>query len=141
MPVVNRLVLVILRSPAHRLLSGSVCELSYTTDGGRVVHLPVQYAQHHGSLVVMVGHAASKRWWRAFRRPRTVTVRQAGRVWTGIGRTIHPDHPASRAAGEAYARARHVTPATNDRIVLIDPVAIKERPCTSSPGLRSPSPS
>jgi hypothetical protein len=137
-PWINRMVLAVLRSPAHRLLSGSVCELTYRAPSdGREVHLPVQYTTAGPDLIVLAGGAPGKRWWRAFVHPRAVTVRQAGRTWTGLACVIHPDHPTSRTVRDTYERDRHVRISTTDRIVLINPVAPEEKSCTSSPERRS----
>jgi deazaflavin-dependent oxidoreductase (nitroreductase family) len=77
--VVNPVVRAVLRSPAHRLLSGSVLLLEYTgRRSGRLRALPVMYAPAGEDLVVMAGHPATKSWWRNFDldpRPVQVTVR------------------------------------------------------------------
>jgi hypothetical protein len=134
---VNAVVLMVLRSPAHWLLSGRLCEVAYRAPSdGRVIRLPAQYASRGYELVILVGAATAKRSWRAFLVPRPVTIRQAGRTWAGVARTIHPDHPTSQPVREAYERAWPVRISSADRIVLIDPMT-EEKPCTSSPELRS----
>jgi deazaflavin-dependent oxidoreductase (nitroreductase family) len=94
-PQGNSVVLAILRSPAHRLLSGTAIELRYTgRRSGRQFVLPVQYAWASGRLVVAPQGAESKTWWRNFRTPQPVTVRLAGRVRDGQARVVSPDDPS-----------------------------------------------
>ena len=65
--VVNPVVRTLLRSPAHRLLSGSLLLLDDTgRRSGRRYVLPVAYAAAGDDLVVVVGQPASKTWWRNF---------------------------------------------------------------------------
>jgi endonuclease YncB( thermonuclease family) len=63
----NSVVERILQSPVHRVLSGSTILVRYRgrRTGGEHT-LPVQYADTHQGLVVMVGHADDKSWWRNF---------------------------------------------------------------------------
>jgi hypothetical protein len=79
LPQGNSLVLAILRSPAHRLLSGSAIELRYIgRRSGRHYALPVQYARDGSLLVVAPQGPATKTWWRNFRTRQSVDVRLAG---------------------------------------------------------------
>ncbi|MEV4536617.1 hypothetical protein AB0J82_22805 [Asanoa sp. NPDC049518] len=88
---VNRVVLGVLRSPAHALLDARICELTYRLPrSGRVVALPVRYVADGDRVLVAVGNADAKRWWRAFRRPRPVSVRLRGRVRDGTGCLLVP---------------------------------------------------
>jgi deazaflavin-dependent oxidoreductase (nitroreductase family) len=91
-PQGNSLVLAVLRSPAHRLLSGMAIELRYTgRRSGRQYVLPVQYARAEERLVVVPQGAESKTWWRNFLTPQPVSVRLNGRLRDGIARVVHPD--------------------------------------------------
>ena len=91
----NSLVLAVLRSPAHRLLSGMAIELRYTgRRSGRQYVLPVQYARADGWLVVAPQGAESKTWWRNFRTPQPVTVRLRGRLREGTARVVQPGSAA-----------------------------------------------
>jgi hypothetical protein len=78
--VVDPVVRAVLRSPAHRLLSGGVLELRYTgRRSGRGYALPVVYATAGDDLVVLVGQHESKTWWRNFGPdPRPVSIRLRG---------------------------------------------------------------
>ena len=63
----NTAVKKILRSPAHPMLSGSTVLIRYTGNRtGKKYALPVQYADAHHGLVVLVGEAENKTWWRNF---------------------------------------------------------------------------
>jgi hypothetical protein len=79
--VMNPVVRGLLRSPAHRLVSGSVLLLTYTgRRSGVRRELPVMYAMLGDRFVVVAGQPDTKTWWRNFAgdvRPATVTV--AGR--------------------------------------------------------------
>lgn len=58
-----------LRSPLHRLVSGSMCLVRYQGHrSGREITLPTQYARDNGNLVVLVGRPDEKTWWRNFLR-------------------------------------------------------------------------
>ena len=74
----NTIVVALLRSPLARLLGG-VCELEFTgRRSNRAVRLPVQYARDADRVVVHVGHAAGKRWWRNFTDPHPARVTLVG---------------------------------------------------------------
>ena len=94
-PQGNAVVLAVLRSPAHRLLSGAAVELRYTGRlSGRQYVLPVQYARDGSRLVVVPQDPDSKTWWRNFRTPQSVTVRLAGRLREGTARLVDRGDPA-----------------------------------------------
>jgi deazaflavin-dependent oxidoreductase (nitroreductase family) len=94
LPQGNSLVLAILRSPAHRLLSGSAIELRYIgRRSGRHYALPVQYARDGSLLVVAPQRPATKTWWRNFRTRQSVDVRLAGRVHHAIAEVVERDDP------------------------------------------------
>jgi deazaflavin-dependent oxidoreductase (nitroreductase family) len=91
-PQGNRIVLAVLRSPAHRLLSGMALELRYTgRRSGRGYVLPVQYARAGSRLVVAPQAPESKTWWRNFRTAQPVTVRIAGELLDGTARVVERD--------------------------------------------------
>ena len=93
-PQGNPAVLAVLRSPAHRLLSGMVIELRYTgRRSGRQYILPVQYARAGDRLVVVPQAADSKMWWRNFLTEQLVTVRLAGQLHEGSARVVTRDDP------------------------------------------------
>lgn len=120
--VVNALTLLALRTPlVHGLLDSAVCELRFTgRRSGRVVTLPVMYARQGGDLIVLVGGAAGKTWWRSFAQPHVVHVRLQG-VWhEGIGRTVPAGAEGRPTAGYAYhARFPRVRVDDADPFVVI----------------------
>jgi hypothetical protein len=74
-PTRNRVVLWLMRSPAHRALDGSlVAPQVRGAVTGRPFHFPVQYAGDGDSLVILPGHPETKRWWRNVSQPAHVDV-------------------------------------------------------------------
>jgi len=62
----NTVVRALLRSPAHRILSGRVLLLTYTGRRTGEPHtIPVQYVRDGAALVVTVGWPERKVWWRS----------------------------------------------------------------------------
>ena len=103
-PQGNAVVLAVLRSRAHRLLSGSAIELRYAgRRSGRQYELPEQYAGAGDHLVVRPQHWQNATWWRNFRTPQPVTVRVAGRLRHGTARVLDPGDPDWRSARQTYA--------------------------------------
>lgn len=99
----NRVVLAILRSPAHRLLSGFAVELRYRgRRSGREFALPVQYAKVHGKLVVRPQKPDQSSWWRNFGDPRPVTVLIAGRERRGSAQVLESGEPEWEPFHQAY---------------------------------------
>jgi len=118
----NTVVLGLLRSPLGRLLRG-LCELEFTgRRSGRSVRLPVQYARDADRVVVNVGHAVGKQWWRNFTDPHPVRVHARGATLMGIGRLVHTSD-ADRTETERVYRQRYpkATLSTHDPMVLIEP--------------------
>jgi deazaflavin-dependent oxidoreductase (nitroreductase family) len=104
-PAGRALVLRILRSRAHLLLSRSAIELMYTgRRTGRRYALPVQYARQGDWLVVLPQGAQQKTWWRNFMNPRPVTVRLRGRLREGTARVIQPGEPTWERWRTVYER-------------------------------------
>jgi deazaflavin-dependent oxidoreductase (nitroreductase family) len=115
LPQGNAVVLAVLRSRAHRLLSASAIELRYTgRRSGRQYVLPVQYAGAGDRIVVRPQNWQHSTWWRNFRTPQPVTVRLTGRLHEGTARVVDPGDPQWPSARQAYATrwprmARRVT--------------------------------
>jgi F420H(2)-dependent quinone reductase len=127
----NRVVLGLLRSPAHGLLDPGMCELRYRgRRTGRQVALPVLYARLGDQFVVVVGDAAHKQWWRHFIHPAPVQVRRGGQLRPGTCRVVPPDDPAYQPACQAYEHGQHVRRQPTDQLVLID--FDGRRPATSA---------
>jgi hypothetical protein len=104
LPQGNGLVLAVLRSPVHRLLSGMVIELRYT--GRRTAReyvLPVQYAGTGERLVVRPQAVKRSNWWRNFHTPTPVTVRLAGQIRRGTAHLVTAPEPAWEQARRFYS--------------------------------------
>lgn len=103
----NWLVLAVLRSPVHRLLSGMVVELRYKgRRSGREYVLPVEYVRTREGLLVRPQNAGRTSWWRNFATPMPVTVRLAGHVRRGTARVVAPGDPSWDEARQQYASGR-----------------------------------
>jgi F420H(2)-dependent quinone reductase len=122
LPQGNAIVLAVLRSRAHRLLSATAIELRYIGRRSRREYvLPVQYAQAGEQLVVRPQHWQRATWWRNFRTPQPVTVRLAGRLRDGTARVVESRDPRWESARQAYtARWPRSTPRATGPLVLID---------------------
>jgi len=80
----NPVVVWILRSPLHRLLSRGLMLLSYTgRRSGRRHAIPVGYQRSGAVITVLASRARRKRWWRNFREPAPVELLVRGRVLRG----------------------------------------------------------
>ena len=75
MKIGNVFVSGVLRSPAHRLLSGPVGLIRYTgRRSGRTITTPTQYARSGDDLLILVGRPEAKAWWRNFLSERDIDV-------------------------------------------------------------------
>jgi hypothetical protein len=119
--IANRLVLVMLRSPLHRLLGGGLCELSYRgRRTGRRISLPVLYAADGKRVVVIVGDAPDKRWWRNFTEPGPIEVRIGGHTHAGTARIVAPRDPAYPSAWHLYSERHRIAQQPTDELLLIE---------------------
>jgi hypothetical protein len=81
----NPFVTGLLRSPLHRLASGNLALITVTGRlSGREYTFPVGYSESDGRLLIGVGAAEQKRWWRNLRQPAPVRLRLRGAERTGI---------------------------------------------------------
>jgi hypothetical protein len=105
----------------RRLADRQVCELRFTgARTGRPVVLPVMYARRGDRVVVLVGGADRKTWWRNFARPTAVRVLLAGTTRTGTGHVVGPTSPERTEATRVYAERFPDIPAESDPMVVID---------------------
>lgn len=121
-PVGNRIALAVLRSTAHRLLSGSVLVLRVRGRRTGAVHvLPVQYAREDDRIVVLPRHPERKQWWRNLTDAAPVSILVAGAELGATGRVLRPGHPGFRTAAAVYGR-RHprLARAAHDAAVLVE---------------------
>jgi hypothetical protein len=104
--LVNPAVRAILRSPLHRMLSGSVLALTYTgRRSNRRYVLPVMYAARADELIVIVGDPESKTWWRNFDgQARRISVRLRGRELAAAARLLTEGTHAHSQALSVYRR-------------------------------------
>ena len=102
----NVFVIALLRSPLHRMLSGSLLLISYRgRRSGRRFTIPVMYAECEGTLAILVGHPARKTWWRNLRGGAEVEVRLRGDRLCGQAAVVD-DAGAASTYFERYPRAQ-----------------------------------
>jgi hypothetical protein len=93
----NPLVRAVLRSPAHRLLSGQMALITVTgRTSGREYTIPVGYRREDENVTIGVGWPERKRWWRNLREPAPVSLRLSGRERTGQARAIGDERSGVR---------------------------------------------
>ena len=104
----NLFVIGLLRSPLHRLASGSILLLTYRgRRSGRRFTIPVMYAEREGTLTIFMGYPERKTWWRNLRDGAEVEVRLRGRRLRGQATVVTADesylqrYPRARTAIEA----------------------------------------
>jgi hypothetical protein len=74
MSIGNACVSALLRSPFHRLLSGSTDLIRYRgCRTGREITTPTQYAERGSDVVILVARPDTKTWWKNFRTERDLT--------------------------------------------------------------------
>ncbi|QIS12513.1 nitroreductase/quinone reductase family protein [Nocardia arthritidis] len=119
--------LTALHSPIGRGLRHNLCELRYVArKSGRAIALPVSYARSDDSVVVLVGHAGTKTWWRNFRSERPVEIWLDGRWHSGTGHVAQPDSLEHEEVAAIYQKAFPRTPAPiTDPFVVVDVVTAR----------------
>jgi hypothetical protein len=103
----NRITAGLLRSPLHRVLSGSVDLVRYTGHrSGRTFTTPTQYAHTPDGYEILVGRADTKTWWRNFTEPRELDLLVQGQWHHLVGQAVVGAEDPGRAAEllEAYLR-------------------------------------
>ncbi len=86
--LINRVVILVLRSPLHAVLSGGVLLLRVAgRRSGRLYTVPLSYVRGADSVVCFTGPAWSA-WWKNLRGGARVTVRMRGRDLTGTGLVV-----------------------------------------------------
>jgi hypothetical protein len=100
----HRFLLALLHSPFGRLFGG-LSELRFVGRvSGRTISLPVQCAREGTQLVIYVGDASAKSWWRNFIDGLSVQMRVAGVPYRGHGRVVDIGHPDRAWAERTYHR-------------------------------------
>lgn len=101
----NPLVRWLLRSPLHRLLSGSTLLLTYTgRHSGMAYSVPVNYVRDGETLLLVGGRDHA--WWRSLRAGVSVTVRLQGRDYAGTATAL--EREAAVADGGLLTLLRRV---------------------------------
>ena len=89
MSVANAAVAVLLRSPLHRVMSGSTDLIRYTgTRSGRTFVTPTQYVLDGDELIIMAGRPETKSWWRNFVTPHDMDVLLGGKWMAMVGEAV-----------------------------------------------------
>jgi deazaflavin-dependent oxidoreductase (nitroreductase family) len=100
----NPLLIMILRSPLHPLLSGSTLALTYTgRKSGQVYRVPVNYVRDDDRLLAT--SYRTRTWWRNLRGGAPVALRLQGREVQATGQVIE-DEAAAIEALSAYLSRR-----------------------------------
>ena len=123
----NVFVIGLLRSPLHRLASGSLLLITYRgRRSGRRFTIPVMYAEREGTLTIFVGHPERKRWWRNLRVRAEVEVRLRGRRLRGQAEVVE-DSAAAETYLDRYPRSRTAIEAADSptfvRIAALTPTS------------------
>lgn len=85
----NSVVSALLRSPFHRLLSGSTDLIRYTgRRSGREFTTPTQYARCGEEVIILVARPETKTWWRNFTTDRDIDVLMQGRCVPMTARAV-----------------------------------------------------
>ncbi len=99
--VINPMMRVLLRSPLHCMLSGSLMLISFTgRKSGRRYTTPVRYVRVDGAVRCFT--SAENLWWRNLRGGATVSLLIAGKEAPYDAQAIFDDPPRIRAALQQY---------------------------------------
>jgi hypothetical protein len=105
----------------HHLLDPGLCELRFRGwRSGLRVALPVLWAPAGDRLVVLIGDAPAKSWWRNFRSPGPIQVRRSGIIRAGVARVIAPGQDGYDDAARAYTKRHGLVPQPTDRLLVIE---------------------
>jgi deazaflavin-dependent oxidoreductase (nitroreductase family) len=119
--VVNPVVRCLLRTPAHRVLSGSVLLLAYTgRRSGLRRELPAMFAVLDDRYVVVAGQPETKTWWRNFTaQAAPVTVTAGNRRRRCRARLLEPRTAEHQRALDAYRQRYPRAPVEDATVVLV----------------------
>jgi deazaflavin-dependent oxidoreductase (nitroreductase family) len=100
-PIVNRAMKIVLRSPAHGMVSKTMLLITFTgRKSGKTYTTPVDYSQD-GDQVTIFTHAA---WWKNLRGEAPVTLRIRGQELQGLAQPVADDKQAVAAGLAAHLR-------------------------------------
>jgi hypothetical protein len=114
-------------------LSHTIAEVRYRGQrSGRRIALPVSYVRSGDEVVVRVGNAGAKTWWRNFRSPHPVSIRADGTWLTGMGRLVVPGTPEHERFEAAYRQGHR-----REQAVGNDPYVVIGAPVHATPPRRA----
>ncbi len=100
-PIVNSAMKLVLRSPAHGLVSNIVLLITFTgRKTGKTYTTPVSYSQSDGQVTIFT-HAD---WWKNLTGDAPITLRLRGRDLEGLAEPIAEDKPAIAAGLATHLR-------------------------------------
>jgi hypothetical protein len=109
----------VLCSPLHRMLSGSLLLISFTgRRTGQEHSRPVMFAGDERGLIIFVGHAEQKVWWRNLTERAPVRVRLRGRELEGYGEVVKRDSALAGRYVVRFPRARTAIDEADDPIFV-----------------------
>ena len=110
MAFMNKVTMLLLRSPLHALFSKALVLVSYTgRRTGRAVSLPVQYALAGDTVWVLVGRPDTKSWWKNFADGAPARLRLRGE-WVDETGTVVRGAAGPERASAALAMYRERFP-------------------------------
>ena len=97
-PIINRVMKLLLASPAHALFSGSVLTIYFTgRKTGRARSTPVRYIREDSTKVTCLT-GRQTRWWQNFLAPAEVQLQIAGRRVAAVAHSTPDDAARIEAA-------------------------------------------
>ena len=107
----NPIITAVLRSPFHWVLSRGVMLITVTgRTSGRRYTIPVGYHHAADAIIVMVGEAPSKVWWRNYRDSGPIEVHLRGEHLRGRAQVLAADSAEFRTRADASFRRSRVLP-------------------------------
>ncbi len=88
--IANPFLRMVLRSPFHRMFSGSLALITYQgRKSGKTYTIPVQYVQAGQTVYIVPGRANQKTWWRNLRGGVPVNLVLSGQNVKGMAQVLH----------------------------------------------------
>jgi len=119
----NPFVRMVLRSPFHRMFSGSLALVTYQgRKSGKEYTIPVQYVQAGQTVYIVPGRAEQKTWWRNLRVGAPVRLVMRGKNVNGMAQVFQGEKDKAPIADAlvsyfqrfpAAAHAQNLQPAPN----------------------------
>jgi len=107
----NPVISAMLRSRLHWLLSSGLMLITVTgRKTGRRYTIPVGYHQVDDALVVMVGEAPTKAWWRNYRGGAPIEAQLRGKILRGWGELLLPGSEEFQRRADASFRRSRIIP-------------------------------